>query len=91
MVLNVVSIYSQLIRAAFTLDRSSPDRAQFGLWPAFNGAYSDQEGIGSWYVCCLRTIRNCYSGLLALDLPNEPLKVIRDLLHDLRYIETRIF
>ena len=69
MVLNVVSIYSQLIRAAFTLDRSSPDRAQFGLWPAFNGAYSDQEGIGSWYVGYLRSIRNCYSGLLALDLP----------------------
>ena len=45
MVLDIVTIYSQLIRAAFipnTLDRSSPHRAQYGLWPPFNSTYCDQ-------------------------------------------------
>ena len=48
MVLDVVTIYSQLIRAALlphTLDKSSPHRTQFGMWPAFNGAYSDQGNV----------------------------------------------
>jgi len=47
MVLDVVSIYSQLIRAAFiphTLDGQSPHRAKFGLWPAFSSSFTD-EGI----------------------------------------------
>lgn len=44
MVLDIVTIFSQLIRAALiphTLDRQSPHRAQFGLWPAFSGTFSD--------------------------------------------------
>ena len=88
MVLDVVTIFSQLIRAALiphTLDRQSPHRAQFGLWPAFSGTFSDHEGIGSWFVLCLRTVRTCYAELLTLDLPTEALDAIRDLLHDLRY------
>lgn len=49
MVLDVVTIFSQLIRAALiphTLDRQSPHRAQFGLWPAFSGTFSD-HGIST--------------------------------------------
>jgi len=87
MVLDVVSIYSQLIRASFiphTLDGQSPHRAKFGLWPPFSSSFTDDEGIGSWFVSCLRTVRTNYSGLLSLDLPTEPLNAIRDLLHDLR-------
>ena len=45
MVLDVVNIFSQLIRAAFiphTLDRHSPHRAQFGLWSTFNSTLSEQ-------------------------------------------------
>lgn len=110
MVLDVVTIFSQLIRAALiphTLDRQSPHRAQFGIWQAFSGIFSDHgnyfkvillasienncvkkfvyvEGIGSWFVLCLRTVRTCYAELLTLDLPVEALDAIRDLLHDLR-------
>ncbi|KAK4002670.1 exocyst complex component 2 [Daphnia magna] len=87
MVLDVVTIFSQLIRAALvphTLDRQSPHRAQFGIWQPFSGIFSDHEGIGSWFVLCLRTVRTCYAELLTLDLPTEAIDVIRDLLHDLR-------
>ena len=45
MILDVVNIFSQLIRAAFiphTLDRHSPHRVQFGLWPTFNSTLSEQ-------------------------------------------------
>ena len=44
MILDVVTIFSQLIRAALlphTLDRQSPHRAQFGLWGPFSGTFSD--------------------------------------------------
>jgi hypothetical protein len=44
MVLDVVTIFSQLIRAALiphTLDRQSPHRAQFGIWQAFSGIFAD--------------------------------------------------
>lgn len=44
MVLDVVTIFSQLIRAALvphTLDRHSPHRAQFGIWQPFSGTFSD--------------------------------------------------
>ena len=45
MILDTVTIFSTLIRAAFlphTLDRQSPHRPQFGMWSAFNAAFSDQ-------------------------------------------------
>ncbi len=41
-------------------------------------------GIGSWFVLCLRSVRNCYAELLLLHLHTEALDAIRDLLHDLR-------
>ena len=59
MVLDVVTIFSQLIRAALiphTLDRQSPHRAQFGIWQPFSGIFSDHGNYLLYLNGCIASM-----------------------------------
>nr|CAD7446431.1 unnamed protein product [Timema bartmani] len=82
MVLAPIELLSGLLRAAIlphTLDRMSPLRTSYGMWPP-----QGLEGVGPWLPHCLRYIRSTYTSLIRLDLPNEPLAIIASLIFDLR-------
>nr|CAD7402581.1 unnamed protein product [Timema poppensis] len=83
MVLAPIELLSGLLRAAIlphTLDRMSPLRTSYGMWPP-----QGLEGVGPWLPHCLRYIRSTYTSLIRLDLPNEALTIIASLIFDLRF------
>lgn len=74
MVLDVVTIFSQLIRAALiphTLDRQSPHRAQFGIWQAFSGIFSDHGNYFRYVYSYM------YKVILVTSIENNCIKKIR--------------
>nr|CAD7571838.1 unnamed protein product [Timema californicum] len=82
MVLAPIELLSGLLRAAIlphTLDRMSPLRTSYGMWPP-----QGLDGVGPWLPHCLRYIRSTYTSLIRLDLPNEALTIIASLIFDLR-------
>ncbi|XP_064467381.1 exocyst complex component 2-like [Ornithodoros turicata] len=49
-------------------------------WPG----QKSSEGLGPWLPQCLRYIRQCFSSLLKLDIPEETIPQVQQLIFDLR-------
>lgn len=84
MVLDVTNRMCNLLRAALlshTLNTLHLQQlANLGCWPKSQTG----EVLRGWLPSCIRSIRQCYSSILKLDLHEDILNVIQQLLFDLR-------
>ncbi|KFM81967.1 Exocyst complex component 2, partial [Stegodyphus mimosarum] len=81
MIVEVTKKLCSLIRMAIlpdTLHALSVHQLQIlGTWPK-------SENLTPWLPYCLRSIRNCYSGILKLDLPEDMMIAVQQLIFDLK-------
>jgi len=77
MVLSSISFFCNLVRAAALPASNITNREDYGVW------HSDNNSC-QWLPHCLRQVRGCYNVLISLDLPGQPLDIIKNLTTDLR-------
>jgi len=77
MVLSSISFFCNLVRAAALPSSPITNREDYGVWHV-------DATANQWLPHCLRQVRASYNVFIGLDLPGQPLDIVKNLTTDLR-------